>query len=213
MYASKFGINIKEYMSITRVTKNLIVPWTPDYLEYAYTCAPSDAGQLITTSTSDVNITLFLNSEIADTGDYGVLSAGTLPAGGSSATSAITLAAGKYNFEAHAPVYLQATAFPIFLGLYNNTTSKWITRGKKFYTDPFNTVGSTGPGSGTLEIDGSFTVAADTTNAVSLRMYTNTGGKALYISNAGWNGSLAAFTSTTPADQDQRTTIKLWKVE
>jgi hypothetical protein len=85
------------------------------YLEYAWVGAPSAAGQTITANTVT---TCIINTEIADSGNYGSIS-----------SNQVTLSAGTYTYEVHiAPTQDLAGGAGIIYSLYNVDTAAYISR-------------------------------------------------------------------------------------
>jgi hypothetical protein len=153
------------------------------YLEYAWVTAPNAAGQTITANTSAV---LTLNTEVADSGNFGSL-----------ASSQITLSAGTYQYDIDTNIVavLNSINPGVIIGIWNNNSSNWITRrGRSIYS------GLDGPIFG---LKGQFTIAAE--SIIDLRLIPTT---SIIIHSCGYQ---ASFTNST-ANADQRTTIKLWKV-
>lgn len=168
------------------------------YLEYGWVCAPNAAGQSIAANTIT---TLYFSNEIADTGNFGSLSAGTFPTGTASATSQITLAAGTYYYEASAPiVHSNGSYIAFILSLRKNVTAT------PEIVSSVSTVYVSAPSSPTL-LKGQFTITTSTVFDLT-------------VAASIWNGSIfngvtssyvTSFTLAT-AGADQRTTIKLWKL-
>ena len=171
------------------------------YLEYAWVCAPNATGQSIATNTIT---TLYLGpdgtGEIADTGNYGSLSAGTFPTGTASATSQITLSAGTYYFVGRlGNIYLAAGAYSSGgnISLYNNTSASYITRKEFLQANSYAAV----------EFQGQFTISAQ--SVLEMRIYhTENANRTLTIGG----GYYAGNSTISTANADQRTTIKLWKL-
>ena len=82
------------------------------YLEYAWVTAPNAGGQTIS---SGIWNTLNLNTEVADTGNFGSL-----------ASNQITLSAGTYRFAAYTNLVLYYAAQTVF-ALYNVSDDKYIS--------------------------------------------------------------------------------------
>lgn len=153
------------------------------YLEYGWVTAPNTAAQSITANTIT---TLTLDTEVADTGNYGSI-----------ASNQITLAAGTYYFKAHTTAYNSGAPYSgNLLALYNVTSSSYVTRGGL-------QAGNAQYASSTV-IEGQFTIG---TSSVFVLYYLS--GSTASINSANGGGY---FTLTTPANADQRTTIKLWKL-
>jgi len=155
------------------------------YLEYGWVCAPNTAGQSIAANTIT---TLTIDTEVADTGNFGSI-----------ASNQITLAAGTYYFKARIPyVPTQGTYngnTKAVFSLFNVSDSAYVTRVNKvwiyFSTNDLH-----------IEMEGQFTIPS--AKAFTLRIANNEGG---LIGGAG-NGAI----TLTGATDDQRTTLKLWKL-
>jgi len=172
------------------------------YLEYAWVCAPNATGQSIATNTIT---TLYLGpdgtGEIADTGNYGSLSAGTFPTGTASATSQITLAAGTYYFKVTAPTRTTpGYSTAAIISLYNTTDSAYVTRGG------YVSNGSNSGASSLLALEAQFTIT--TSKAFEIRLLVTSSNGTIIVDN----GALATTFTLATAGADQRTTIKLWKL-
>jgi hypothetical protein len=156
------------------------------YLEYAWVTAPNTAGQTITANTIT---TLTIDTEVADTGNFGSIS-----------SNEITLAAGTYQFEAntHASAATNIGGQGT-LALYNITDTVYVSRGS-------SQSGASDNCDNPILI-GRFTITAQKT--FDLRYYNSNASQATcYIKN-----TVSNETSTiTTAGAEQRTTIKLWKV-
>jgi hypothetical protein len=163
------------------------------YLEYAWVTAPNDGGQSIPANTNTV---LNLNTEIADSGNFGSISANVL-----------TLAAGTYQFECETRLrntssgYFATIPLGILFALAGSggsrrtnkvvgpALSEWSTTSGQSYSSSYVAY---------PELSGQFTISSSST--FSLQIIT---GFAAIIDSGG-------ITATT--GNDQRTTIKLWKV-
>jgi hypothetical protein len=167
------------------------------YLEYGWVCAPNTAGQSIAANTIT---TLYLSNEIADTGNFGSLSAGTFPTGTASATSQITLAAGTYYFKSWIPITSSSESARInaITSVYNVTSTSYVSRKEvsTSYVDNLKIA----------ENDGQFTLAVQ--SSLELRLIAAIHVGVIIVGNT---TQYANFTGTTVGD-DQRTTIKLWKL-
>jgi hypothetical protein len=152
------------------------------YLEFGWVTAPNTAGQSITANTIT---TLTIDTEIADTGNNGSISA-----------NQITLAAGTYYFKAHTTGLNNNVPYGgNLLSLYNVTNSSYVTHGGM-------QAGAAQYSCSTL-IEGQFTITLP--SVFELRFLC--GSTAVILSSM----SSGTFTLTT-AGADQRTTIKLWKL-
>jgi len=163
------------------ILSNIIGSGAKPYLEYGWVTAPNTGGQSITANTIT---TLTIDTEIADTGNYGSI-----------ASNQITLAAGTYYYDAYTPCSAIGGYGAGTIGLFNVTSSNYISRGVSYNLN----------GSGTLSVRGQFNIAAAT--IFELRVCSG-GSYPFYISNQG----AYALSSITTAGADQRTTIKLWKL-
>ena len=159
----------------------------PDYLEFAWVCAPNAAGQSIT---ADTITTLTIDTEVVDLGGYGSIG-----------SNQITLAPGTYYFKGNAPVRsLNVNYQAGVLSLYNTSLSSYVSRGGAGGI-------STALGSAAiLEMEGQFTIAAQ--NVFELRMWVHSL-ITLSIDHGIYNNSLPTLAT---AGADQRTTLKLWKL-
>jgi hypothetical protein len=165
---------------------NIIGTGPRPYLEYGWVCAPNTAGQLIAGNTIT---TLTIDTEIADTGNFGSI-----------ASNQITLAAGTYYFEGITPIGMsggaQTTPLVIF-GLYNNSSSSWVSRiqlnGHALHVSTTSTT-----------LKGQFTITS--TNSFSLQAAASA---AANVGSSYWAMTSLALST---ANADQRTTIKLWKL-
>jgi hypothetical protein len=157
------------------------------YLEYGWVCAPNTAPQAIASNT---NTKLKINTEVADINSYGSIDA---------VNYQLRVVGGTYTFEITTAVGYQGAVSPsdsVILSLYNASTSSYITRSRFIY-NYYGTIGFN------AMLNGQFTVDTSTL----LEIYALTG-RGSYI---GTVDSSNPFTGTNPLD-DQRTTIKLWKV-
>jgi hypothetical protein len=150
------------------------------YLEYAWVTAPNAAGQPIT---ADTITTLTLNTEVADTGNFGSIS-----------SNQITLAAGTYQFQANTHMSLNGGGEGT-LSLFNVSDSSYISRGSSQSGRSDNCDAPT--------LIGQFSITSS--KVFEIRYYNDEGGN---ISNRA--GS--SVTTISTAGAEQRTTIKLWKV-
>ena len=154
------------------------------YLEYAWVTEPNTAGQTIT---ADTITTLTLNTEVADTGNFGSVNG----------SNQITLAAGTYQFEANTHgSALGITGGAGTLALYNISDSLYVSRGSSQSGASDNCDNPI--------LKGQFTIAAQKT--FDLRYYN--ANLTTYIKNTTNNSTSTIST----ANAEQRTTIKLWKV-
>ena len=155
------------------------------YLEYGWVTAPNTSYQSIATNTIT---TLTIDTEIADTGNYGSI-----------ANNQITLAAGTYLFKGRlANNSANGYASGGTLSLYNVTLSSYVTReeflNSGYYAD--------------ARIEGQFTIASSSVFEMRIYHYENAN-RTLYV-----GGLYAASYSSTLSNggADQRTTLKLWKL-
>jgi hypothetical protein len=154
------------------------------YLEYAWVTAPNTAGQSITANTIT---TLTLDTKVSDSGNYGSLNSNQL-----------TLSAGTYYYEVNAPIGGTPSSAPVvIIGLYNNTSSSWISRIQSInYTGGNTSFGNI--------LCGQFTIS--TSSAVTIQT-------AMSLTGSVGSGYYSATSLTlSTAGVDQRTTIKLWKL-
>lgn len=159
---------------------DLISGSVKSYLEYGWVCAPNAAAQTVALETLT---TLTIDTEVSDVGGFG-----------SVAANQVTLAAGTYSFEA--VTRCSTTGFAGLFGLYNVTSSSFVTR-----TGPIMT-GDTRHAVSYL-LTGQMTLSVPTT--LELRLLASAEAKIL---NSAGTGS----SSDSTAGVDQRTTLKLWKL-
>ena len=152
------------------------------YLEYAWVTAPNAAGQSIPANTIT---TLNLNTEVADTGNFGSIS-----------SNQITFAAaGTYRYIAQTTLYSgTAGSASSSLQLFDGTNT--IAR-----IGPISQAYTSGSSNSTLILEGQSTFASGQT--LTLRLLAS---NAASIQSGG--DPFSAITGVS----DQRTTIKLWKV-
>jgi hypothetical protein len=157
------------------------------YLEYAWVCAPNNTGQVIPNNTLT---TLTIDTEVADTGNNGSISG-----------NHITLNAGTYYFIAEA-FYGCGNAdtgrIAAIFSLYNSSDNQYITRSDFGYSY-----------AGLVhrnKMEGQFTI--NSTKTIRLQLIANTYQSTVTVSP---NTSLVSL-SDTGTTNDQRTTIKLWKL-
>jgi hypothetical protein len=152
------------------------------YLEYGWVTAPNTAGQSITNNTIT---TLTVNTEVADTGNFGSI-----------ASNQITLAAGTYYYKATVQCDVGNATFGGAFSLYNITASRYVS--------------TTGPITGGVSYANAFVLEGQMTitssSVFDLRMLSAQSG--MLIKTAGYASN---FTNST-SGADQRTTIKLWKL-
>ena len=155
------------------------------YLEYAWVCAPNTAGQALTVNTIT---TLTIDTEVADTGNYGSIS-----------NNQVTLSAGTYYFKARSGNTIVASGNSAggTISLYNVTASSYVTR-KEFFSA--TTMDNT-------DFEGQFTIASSSVFELRMYYYENAS-RTLTNGGAYWPGN----SSLSTAGADQRTTIKLWKL-
>ena len=154
------------------------------YLEYACVTTPASAGQIIP---ANIITTLIINAEIADSGNFGNLSA-----------NQITLSAGTYIAEGEV-TYAESTNNGANsnsgFGLYNISDSIYVTRGHPYDLAQF----------GTIALKTQFTIG--TPKTFDLRFWT---GRQVEVRSAIiWNSN---NTTLTTLSADQRNTIRFWKV-
>lgn len=170
-----------------------IITGVPEYIEFGWVVAPNTASQSISANSIT---TLTLNTEVADTGN--LVSAPS--------SNQFTLPSGTYYFETSVPIVSAVRGVSSVIALYNVSDSAYVSRGgcQKAFTFTFDASYGT---SMFAELNGQFVTTASKT--FDLRI-VSTG--AVSVTNAGTNGSLVEFTSST-SGADQRTTIKLWKLK
>ena len=153
------------------------------YLEYGWVCAPNGPAQAIT---ANVITTLSADTRISDVYGFGSIN----PSNGQ-----LTLSAGTYYFDITAPITTQGSAGNTILGLYNVTTSSFVSRISYNQFNYFVPLRET--------LKGQFTIVTQST--FDVRTLCNAAAVNQSVSNSG------AQTNSTPG-VDQRTTIKLWKL-
>jgi len=162
----------------------------PEYIEFAWVTAPNAAGQTFSANTVT---TLTLTTEVADTGN--LVSAPT--------SNQFTLPEGTYYFESNVPYAGGSREQAFILGLYNVTDSAWVSRRRTQDNGCAQGVASE------ALLSGQFVITSSKT--FSLRALLNQSGAV--VTNAGCSAyGLVGFTQSSPSD-DQRTTIKLWKLK
>jgi hypothetical protein len=156
------------------------------YLEYAVVCPASATNQTIPQNTVT---TLTLDTEVTDTGGYGLLS-----------NNRLSLSAGTYYFEANvfAHGFGGQNGNGANFGLYNITSGNYVTR-----CYPVSYVQGQ---CATLFLKGQMTLSTAAT--FDLRIWANGNGGA-DIGGAVTNDNISSISG---AGTDQRTTIKLWKL-
>ena len=152
------------------------------YLEYAWVTALSADPQILT---PDILNTVTLNTEVADTGNYGSISA-----------NQVTLSAGTYQYEINVNMMSFSLGGSV-VGLYNVTDGQYITRSGSLS----NTYGQCIKANGQMKISSTKTIRLDV-------IAINQGG-AIWIHNTVSNS--VRYTNGI-AGFDQRAAIKLWKV-
>jgi hypothetical protein len=165
----------------------LIGKKVPDYVEFAWVCAPSDNAQPIT---QNVYNTVYMNTTVLNTIAGASLSAGSAPP--STVTTSFTIPKGKYYFEAGPGLSgytVLSYNLPLIFSLYNITTSTYVAKMTKPPFQPLN---------GLIDIS-----SPSQFNLQVLSSQNFTLGK-------NWNNGAMITNSTSNADQ--RATIKLWKL-
>ena len=156
------------------------------YLEYAWVTAPNDAGQTITNNTIT---TLTINTEVADTGNNGSISA-----------NQITLNSGTYYYEIYVPLVSASSNYnALIFALRKNpsTSPEFISRkGFQGYANTFPD----------KTLSGQFTINTSTVFDITAITTCDVGSSVIRTAAGG-----TPFTLST-AGADQRTTIKLWKL-
>lgn len=154
----------------------------PAYLEYAWLTTPGAEAQSIT---ADTNVTLTLTTEVADTAGIGSID-----------SSAVTVPAGTYYFEAY--TLLTGTSQRWIFGLYNG--SSLLTSRSAYYS-----AGAAGSNFGelTTTLSGQFVLASS--GSLTLRILSAGGGSIGVTTGMPTTGDGALSI-------DQRTTLQLWKV-
>ena len=155
------------------------------YLEYAWVTAPNAAGQTLTANTSAV---LTLNTEVADSGNYGSLT-----------SNQITLSAGTYLIKGLIPLNIYGSAFGTGIVFVRNvTTGQFITR---FGASAGNTTES-------IWFLPEFQSTFSTITTLEFGIITTATSEIQnQVETYGFGAGTSTFTNL-----DQRTTIKLWKV-
>jgi len=152
------------------------------YLEYAWVTAPNAAGQTIS---SGIWNTLNLNTEVADTGNFGTL-----------ASNQITLAAGTYRFAAYTNLVLYYAAQTVF-ALYNVSDNKYISTISDQALSNYGGV-----------FEGQFVL--NSSKILDFRLgYSEAGGRSATIKE---DNSYGHGHSISTSNSSFRTAIKLWKV-
>lgn len=173
--------------SLRKIMLNQI--YNVPYLEYAWVTAPNVAGQSLPSDTITV---LYMNTELADLGNYGTLTVGSAPP--ATSTSSITLLPGTYRYEAFVSVTQGTGGGNGIFGL-RRVGSTYISR--------TGSQGGTSDHGDSALLSGQFTLNA--TQALELT-YMPINAASVYNSKT----NQTRLNST--ADADQRTTIKLWKI-
>ena len=172
--------------SLKKIMLNQI--YNVPYLEYAYICAANYVGSEVVVPSETVT-TLRLNTEIADSGNFGTLDTGT---------SRITLSPGTYSYEVYTRIMNDgappSTNFAGNVGLYNVSDSQFVTR-----QGPTDTQYN----SGAFKFNGQITLT--TAKIFDIRTIINAASKVT-------NSSYFYYNTTSTPNTDQRTTIKLWKI-
>ena len=153
-------------------------------MEYGWVCAPNGAAQTLTANT--VN-TLSCDTRVSDFYGFGAINP---------TTNTLSLSAGTYLYEAHATIRPSGGVdgrVGFIVGLWNNTSSTWISRIAasslyNYYPVPLR---------------GQFTIDAIT----QLRLQALIDAGQTCVVQSGYT----PFTNSTFGN-DQRTAIKLWKL-
>jgi hypothetical protein len=157
------------------------------YLEYGWVCAPNNTGQVIPNNTLT---TLTIDTEVADTGNNGSISG-----------NQITLNAGTYYFIAEAFYGCGSSdtgRIAAIFSLYNSSDNQYITRsdiGYNYATLVYR-----------HNMQGQFTI--NSTKTIRLQLLANGYSNTITVSP----NTLYVSLSDTGTTNDQRTTIKLWKL-
>lgn len=168
------------------ILSELLVGAVRPYMEYAWRCAPNEAGQSIG---ANAITTLVLNAVIADKWGYGSL-----------ASNQLSLPRGVYLYKFSVPfIDVQGTRGDRAAGLYNVSDGAWVSMEGGSFSDSYY--------GGKIVGDGQLEIAAAKT--FELRLHSASG---VLVRNQG-GGSVGASTFTSSAaGMDQRTTLKLWKL-
>ena len=159
------------------------------YLEYAWVTAPNTARQSI--ASDNAFKTLTLNSEVADSGGYGSLDAGT---------SRITLNKGTYRFEMSVPYKTVYNTNTTVISMLFNVTDNNPIRSNSHTIDLLGLANTT-------ILEGQFTISSQ--KVLELRSLNNSvAANAILIKSGHQYGD----PTNSSAGYDQRTTIRLWKV-
>jgi hypothetical protein len=162
------------------------------YLEFAWITAPNAAGASIP---ANVVTTLNINTEVADTGNFG-----------SASSNQIILSAGTYRYFVEVPCSVPYLEGQVFL---KNTTANLFLAKHKWIgpsggnTEQYWTYYPAHPLKGPFE--GQFSLNAQ--SAIELQFLAS-GAVSIGVSS----GSYTIRSTVSTENLDQRTTIKLWKV-
>lgn len=173
----------------------------PEYIEFAWVPAnPSTAGDTITEQTVT---TLRLDTEVQDTGSL-VRAPGLSITGQAITANNFQLPAGTYYFEAYTKLRVTAAnSVGAILGLYNTSDSRYETRSNQIVKGAISE-----DKAGQVVCSGQFKITAAKNFDLRL-LVTVEGASGTVIVDSGVG--VETFSNTT-AGADQRTTIKLWKV-
>lgn len=149
------------------------------YLNYANVQSPSTTPQ---TLTQDVQNTLILNTEVADTSNIGSLN---------TATYTVTVPSGTYRFNAYSAV--QNIGSDYIFGIYDGTS---LITSRTFYLNNANGLG----GQNTPYLDGQFRLTSS--GNLTLKIYP---------SGAGTVGTNYGFVATSSLIE-HITSLHLWKI-
>lgn len=172
-------------MEDLRLIMNLssIITGVPEYIEFGWVTSPNAAEQTITGNTLTE---LTINKEVADSA--GIVS--------DPISNKFTIPAGTYYFEAHSAVFFENLTGGFFRAIFSlrKSDGSYITRQ--------TTNGKQSELIKEIHLNGQFTITAQTT--MSLYLLCN--------NPVDIGIDTPVFTSSTDG-QDQRTTIKLWKLK
>lgn len=167
-----------------------IITGVPEYIEFGWVTAPNAAGQTITNGTIT---TLTLTTEVVDTGD--LVSAPV--------ANVFTLPAGTYSYEASTKIRRgTANIAAAILALYNTTDAAYVSR-----SNVASHGGLRSDDSSCLLLSGMFKISDS--KSFDLRILTAVDSSLTVTVDSGVSGLTH---SNSTANADQRTTIKLWKL-
>jgi hypothetical protein len=172
------------------------------YLEYAWVTAPNAVAQVITNSNTPTALTI--NSEVSDSngnGDIGIV--GGVVGSNTGLTlnaNEFGLKAGTYHFRAGTTAYETGGTDYVLgvLGLYNITDGTYVSRSGDYSGIQIRS---------TFHLQGQFTIAQN--KKFSLMFVAKGTNGSVSITNS--TPAFLTFDNSSPVE-DQRTTIKLWKV-